>query len=273
MTEDSNAIALTKQQEKLLQAREQTTDELQHELGFVCRMMAIASMPHSKVSGHVHQRKTNNLTLSIVSAEEGCIPYGIYPRLILAWLISEVIKTKSREIELGSSMTQFMKKVGISATGGKEGTIKRLKKQLRYLFSASISFQYEDNTQWRMQQMHVTEGTHFFWEEDFQAKNKNGIFKQKIKIGDALFQEIMQAPIPVDVNAINALKDSSLALDIYFWLTYRFSYLGKTTVIPFEKLQLQFGAGYGNTKSGRYNFKMKFLTQLQKKLANLKKTQ
>lgn len=266
MTEDTNAIALTKQQEKLLLAREQTTDELQHELGFVCRMMATASMPHSKVSGHLYQRKTKNLTLSIVSAEEGCIPYGIYPRLILAWLISEVVKKQSKEIELGENMTQFMKNVGLSATGGKEGSIKRLKQQLRYLFSASISFQYEDQKQWRARNMHVTEDVHFFWEDDFHPKNKNGIFKQKIKIGDALFQEIMKAPIPIDVNAINALKDSSLALDIYFWLTYRFSYLGKTTAIPFEKLQLQFGAGYSNTKNGRNDFKRKFLIQLKKVL-------
>ena len=98
MTEDTNAIALTKQQEKLLLAREQTTDELRHELGFVCRMMVTASMPHSKVSGHLYQRKTNNLTLSIVSAEEGCVPYGVYPRLILAWLISEVVLHNCRPL-------------------------------------------------------------------------------------------------------------------------------------------------------------------------------
>ena len=48
-----------------------------------------------------------------------------------------------------------------------------------------------------------------------------------------LYEEIKKAPIPVNIAAINALKGSSLALDIYFWLSYRLGYLMKPTEISF----------------------------------------
>jgi hypothetical protein len=50
-----------------------------------------------------------------------------------------------------------------------------------------------------------------------------------------------------------------MALDAYMWLTYRMSYLTTPVIIPWEKLQLQFGADYARTR----DFKQRFLRQLQ----------
>lgn len=266
MTEKNNPLELTPQQKKLLLAREKMTDQISPELGFVCRTMVAASMPHSKVKGIQYSRKTHKFILTITSTEDSMIPYGTYPRLILSWLISEVVKTKSREIELGDSLSHFMHKIGLSVTGGQRGTVNRFKEQLKFLFSASISFQYEDKGEWFIANMHIADKAHLFWENDNQTPNKENLFKSKVTIGETFFEEIIKAPVPVDITAISALKDSSLALDIYFWLTYRLSYMGKITSIPFEKLQLQFGAGYQDTPHGRYEFKRKFIIQLKKVL-------
>ena len=59
--------------------------------------------------------------------------------------------------------------------------------------------------------------------------------------------------------ALKLLKRSPLALDIYFWLTYRMSYLQKDTLIPWEFLQMQFGAYYATDGRGPRDFKKKFL--------------
>ena len=45
-----------------------------------------------------------------------------------------------------------------------------------------------------------------------------------------------------------------MALDIYFWLTYRMSYMSKRTEIPWGALELQFGSEYKKTKNFRENF-------------------
>ncbi|MGH8305788.1 MAG: replication protein RepA, partial [Steroidobacteraceae bacterium] len=56
---------------------------------------------------------------------------------------------------------------------------------------------------------------------------------------------VRTSPVPIDMRAMKALKRSPLALDIYFWLTYRLSYLRHARVIPWAALQLQFGSSYG----------------------------
>lgn len=55
-----------------------------------------------------------------------------------------------------------------------------------------------------------------------------------------------------------------MALDIYCWLTYRMSYLRNSTVIPWESLQIQFGAGYPSTPQGIRHFRHAFLRELKK---------
>jgi hypothetical protein len=54
-----------------------------------------------------------------------------------------------------------------------------------------------------------------------------------------------------------------MALDIYCWLTYRFSYLQRDALIPWELLQMQFGADYGQNARGLSNFKRMFLLRLK----------
>ena len=66
----------------------------------------------------------------------------------------------------------------------------------------------------------------------------------------------------VDLRAIRQLQRSSLAIDLYIWLTYRMSCLRKPTVIPWESLQDQFGAAYARPR----DFRRKVMTQLQEVL-------
>ena len=62
------------------------------------------------------------------------------------------------------------------------------------------------------------------------------------------------------MRALKALKRSPLALDIYNWLTYRMSYLSRSTTIPWEALQMQFGSAYAEKRV----FKYKFLEAMKK---------
>jgi hypothetical protein len=55
-----------------------------------------------------------------------------------------------------------------------------------------------------------------------------------------------------------------MSLDIYYWLTYRMSYLAKDVVIPWQLLQMQFGADYAQDAHGLRDFKRNFLKRLQK---------
>ncbi len=82
-------------------------------------------------------------------------------------------------------------------------------------------------------------------------------------VHDRFFEEVTSNPVPIDMRALRALKRSPMALDIYCWLTYRMSYLKKSVPIPWEALQMQFGAGSPFTPQGKRDFKKKFLQQLK----------
>lgn len=256
---------ISQKQHSLLSKTEELLLQETEELGFVCRSMVAASMPHSKVPGTYYTRSNFDFTVTIMSGSKSMgIPYGAYPRLILAWISSEVVKKRNREILLGNSLADFMKSLGLLVTGGRWGTVTRFKNQLQRVFSSTVSFSYQNKQagEWVNKNMSIADKSYICW--DPNNSDNISLFDSAVTLSELFYNEIISSPIPVDIRAINALKDSSLALDIYFWLTYRMSYLKRKTSIPFDKLQMQFGPGYKYTAHGRYEFKRKFLVQLKK---------
>ncbi|AIL66133.1 Plasmid encoded RepA protein (plasmid) [Rickettsiales bacterium Ac37b] len=244
-----------------------TVQEEPQDIGYIARALVSASLPHSKPKGLVYKRQCNNFTLSIIGNDEaGGIPYGSYPRIILSWLSTEVFKNKSREIILGKSLSNFMKNLGISVSGGKWGTLSRFKDQMCRLFASTITCTYHDasNGKFISTKISIADKTRVFWNpENFDNID---VFNSKILLGEEFYNEILSNPVPIDIEAVQILKDSSLALDIYFWLTYRMSYLKKPILLNFETLQSQFGAGYTTSRHHKYEFKRKFILQLEKVL-------
>jgi len=66
-----------------------------------------------------------------------------------------------------------------------------------------------------------------------------------------IFEQITRRPVPVDLEVIKALRRSPLQLALYAWLTWRFSILEKETTVPWEYLELQFGADYKRSRKFR----------------------
>ena len=56
------------------------------------------------------------------------LPFGNIPRLLLAWVCSEAVRTQRRELVLGRSLYEFMHKLGMEdRSGGRHGERARLK--------------------------------------------------------------------------------------------------------------------------------------------------
>jgi len=111
-------------------------------LGFMARAITLASLPHSRVAGNEFVRRNGAFTLSIMAPREIGLPDGTVPRLLIVWLTTEVVRTQSRELVLGDSLSGFMRELGLVPTGGRWGSIKRLKDQTERLFAASITAIY-----------------------------------------------------------------------------------------------------------------------------------
>jgi hypothetical protein len=231
-------------------------------LGYMARALVQATMPHKKTESNEFTRHNGNFSLTILSPSEIGLPYGSIPRVLTAWITTEAVKTNSRELVLGDSLSSFMEKIGLVPTGGRWGSITRLRDQMRRLFSSSISCSYRDSQRSSGLNIQVAEEYHLWWEP--KNPDQACLWESSLILNKRFFDEIVKNPIPINLNAISTLKRSPMALDIYCWLTYRMSYLKKTCEIPWPLLQTQFGSDYGTSGQGVRDFKRAFLRELKK---------
>jgi hypothetical protein len=231
-------------------------------LGFVARVLAQTTLPHKAQPGNQFTRRNGAFELSITALSPVGLPYGSIPRLLLSWMTTEAVRTRSPVLELGPTLSAFMAELGLARRGGERGDITRLRNQAERLFSSAISCRYKDEGTTQGGSFNITKDYKLWWNP--KTPNQLPLWKSTVTLGTDFFKEIIDRPIPVDMRALQALKRSPLELDIYCWLTHRMSYLRKDTVIPWPLLQLQFGADYADDAQGLRDFKKKFLKRLLK---------
>ena len=72
--------------------------------GFLGRTMALCSLPRSNPGNRTQYKRANGpYTLVMSAAGINKLPFGNLPRLILAWICTEVVKTRSREVVLSKN--------------------------------------------------------------------------------------------------------------------------------------------------------------------------
>ena len=119
-----------------------SASEADPDLGFMARMMALCSLPRTNPGTRIRYIRQNGpYTLVMTSGFDNKLPYGTLPRLLLAWVSTEAVRTKSRELVLGRSLSEFMGKLGMDSVGGART---RLRNQIRRLFNAHVQLVYKD---------------------------------------------------------------------------------------------------------------------------------
>ncbi len=245
-------------------------------LGFMARPLVQVTLPHRNPGDiPAYTRSCGNLHLTVqpMIIQQGKkfinygIAYGTIPRLVLTWLSTETVKTKSREVALGESLSSFMRSLDLIPTGGRWGTIGRLKKQVTSLFSSTFSLLYDETNRLTDPGQLLNAGFrlaskyHFFW--DPVHPDQTTLFNSSVTLSEEFFNIIITKPVPLDMRILKSIRTSPLAIDIYTWLTYRMSYLDKPVTIPWDLLALQFGSDYKELKL----FKFKFVKRLEDLLA------
>ena len=82
-----------------------SASEADPDLGFMARMMALCSLPRSNPGDqHQYQRVNGPYRLILSRTGEYKLPFGNLPRLLLAWISTEAVRTQSRELILGDSL-------------------------------------------------------------------------------------------------------------------------------------------------------------------------
>lgn len=227
------------------------------ELAFWPRSLLQVTLPHSDPGNvPVWGRRSGDFYLTVEpghaldrtgKAQSFGYPYGSIPRLICAYFNSQVKRHKSKRIDLGPSLADFMEQLGLGTylTGGANGNITRLKRQVLALANARIAFGYETpaGVEMRENASPVAKRYQLWWSPKADAEQQ-ALFPSFIDLSDEFFEEMMRHGVPVNFAALKALKRSPLALDLYAWATYRNHNRKGRLAVPWALLAAQFGAEY-----------------------------
>ena len=217
------------------------------------------TLPHSPVKSHVWIKKNGDFTLILASGidSEGeyiGIPYGSFPRFVLAHIITQVVKQpaaeRSRRIELSTHFGTFLKKVGYTGDHrGNQPSARRLRDQLVRLFRATATFEYKEGTAIKGRQsvrdIKVAPRFDLWW--DFKNPEQDSLYGSWIELSQDFYDSIIKTPVPMKTEVLKALKKSPLAIDVYMWASYRLfrmNDIGQDQLkVTFGQLQAQFGTG------------------------------
>lgn len=240
-------------------------------LSFTSKTLIQTTFPHSSRAGKELVLVNGHTTVTMTSRHG--LPYGAWPRLIMCWLTREALRRRdlpieeAREIPLNSSLSGFMREVGIGrATGGERGTITALKKQMKALFSTSIGIDIEggdDRKLLDLDNAFIAERAEMWWTP---RPHDEIDFEGYIRLSTAFYSDLVRSAVPLDTRILRSLRKSPMAIDIYAWLTYRLSYLRYPTVISWDQIKGQIGSGYPDTAQGMRNFRKFFLVALDRVL-------
>lgn len=243
-------------------------------LGFMNRLLAQVGLPHSDLSVNTFARTSGLITLKINADPKFGLPYGSYPRLLLAWICTEAVQGKSPLLFLGNNKTEFIRKLALPDS---TFHFKTLAEQTDRLLHSVFNVTIEENGEKIAKTLSVSDKIFNFWEP------QTGKWESLFRLSDEFFEEIMDKPVPLDLAVLQALRKSPMAMDIYSWLAYRtFSVWragNRPVKIRWKDLQSQFGASYGQLHlaeskqrsmityseiQGLRDFKKRFLQALQK---------
>lgn len=180
------------------------------------------------------------------------LPYGPKPRLILAYLNTEALRTQSADIEVEQSLTAFVERVGLSKDGR---TIRTVKDQLGRLAASEIRLAVsgDGDTRGRQVNAHIVSGFDLWFPKDDRQRV---LWPSVVRLSGDYFESLQRHAVPLDERAIAALSHSAMALDIYSWLTQRLHRIHPSCpqFVPWTALKDQFGWHYSRMRKFREVF-------------------
>jgi len=171
-------------------------------------------MPHSRPGTDRFVRSNGGFTVQMLAGDAKLgLPYGSTPRLVLAWMTTEAVKTKNPELQLGASFSAFLHDVGIipvgqHVSGGKRGTRTYAQRQTMALFNAIVSWHYTDNRSYRGSNIPIASEFSLAW--DPLRADQETLWTSTVTMGSAFFEEVTSRPVPVDFRALKLFKRSPI---------------------------------------------------------------
>ncbi|MEM7205844.1 MAG: replication protein RepA [Planctomycetota bacterium] len=234
---------------------------------FLHTVMCQVGLPRRRTEARTFERQSGHVSILLEAGKlydgkdwvEHPLPYGATPRLVLVHVSSEAIRTRSRSIEIGDSMREFLHQLGMPTSGGVRGGYTTLRRQMQSLAACRLTLGM------RAEGRVVTKDAKPFsrfeaWLQ--QDDTQHSMWPGVLELTQDFYDTLRTHAVPLDYRALAALKHSALALDIYTWLAHRLCRVTSAngTMVSWSNLHDQFGQEYRNPK----DFKKKFAGALSR---------
>jgi hypothetical protein len=171
------------------------------------------------------------------------LPFGPKPRLILAHLNAEALRTRSPDIHVEASLTAFVRRIlgGRSDPNGRE--IRLLKSQLGRLCAATIRLAVAAGRQSFQVDTKVVTAFDLWLPKNEQQRV---LWPSIVRLSRDYFETLQSHAVPLHEHALAALSHNAMALDVYAWLAQRLHRIdpARPAFVPWKALKDQFGWHY-----------------------------
>lgn len=220
------------------------------DLGYYSSIFTITNLPHRDPGPDTTcwTRRNGHACLvvrpGLIPGQDGTlisvgIPYGMWPRLLVLYLSTEAVRTQSPRIELGSSLSDFFGRLKIAPDTRR---VQMLRRQALRLFSASIQFTFANSELMAGGSAQVA-AQYLLWHST-NDDNPRPHDVSHVILTSRFFRDLLDHPYPVDIGAVQGLRQSPLALDLYLWLPHRLRALKAPRTLLYDDLAKQLGSQY-----------------------------
>ncbi len=243
---------------RVVEAAAQYMADREPGIGFAFSGWAQAALPHRRLANDAAwQVNTNNVTLMVQPGQRLLpngrsefvgVPYGSRARLIILYLQTEALRTRSREVELGPSLRAWIAQLGIPL-GGK--TIKDVRDQTDRILRCRLTFEVNQQGCAGIIHQHIVDAAMF----DGEGSRSGTPVVERVLLCDSFYQRLLRSSVQIETAAIRAINNNSMAIDIYCWLAHYLPLLHTVHHLPWSALQAQFGSRFQRSDHFRMRFR------------------
>lgn len=172
------------------------------------------------------------------------VPYGTRARLIMIFLQTEGVR--GRTVNLGPSMSAWIRSLGLPVTGGPRGTIQAIREQSLRIARCEFTLQWSapasspgGGEQMIIRDQRLVSGLSL-WQG--QEDGEGPGWSATVELTSEFHEHLRQHAVPLARDAIAHLKDNSLGLDLYTLLAYRLQRLERPLLLRWQALAAQVGS-------------------------------
>jgi hypothetical protein len=225
-------------------------------------------LPRSPTPGQTFERTSGNVSLQVEAGKawdgkswrQMPLPYGVRPRLALVHIATQAIRTRSRTIDVGSSVNAFLTELGLDNGGKAYG---QMRQQMTALAVCTLRLgRVETRTiGGEKKDFAVTLDAKPFRQFEAWIDSRGDqptLWPTEVELSQEFYDSLTETAVPLEHGAIAKLTHSALALDLYTWLAHRLYRVRRGgSRISWAALQEQFGSEYANRKQFKRQFRIR----------------